>query len=105
MLFLCFLVFVSFFKIPNSMVFISFFSLLQKYPKNNFFNLETLTSCRHIQQIRLHKNVVILAVTNLKYKNYTSFYKLLLLLSGDVSLNSGLIQKSPDISYHMGTTQ
>ena len=30
------------------------FLLLQKCPKNDFFNLETLTSCRHIQHITLH---------------------------------------------------
>ena len=39
-----------------------------------------------------------LAVANLKYKNYTNFYKFLLLLSGDVSLNPGPIQRSPDIN-------
>ena len=74
------------------------FSLLQKCPKNDFFNLETLTSCCHIQHITLHKNFVFLAVTNLKYKNYTNFYKFLLLLSGDVSLNPGPVQRSPDIN-------
>ena len=39
-----------------------------------------------------------MAVANLKYKNYTNFCKFLLLLSGDVSLNPGPIQRSPDIS-------
>ena len=33
-------------------------SLLQKCPKNDFFNLETLTSCHHIQHITLHKKIV-----------------------------------------------
>ena len=65
------------------------FSLLQNCPKNHFFSLETLTSCHHIQHITLHKNFVFLAVTNLKCKNYNNFYKFLLLLSGDVSLNPG----------------
>ena len=74
------------------------YSLLQKRPKNDVLNLETLTSCRHIQHITLHKNFVFLVATNLKYKNYTNFYKLLLLLLGDVSLNPGPIQRSPDIS-------
>ena len=74
------------------------FSVLQKFPKNDFFNLETLTSCRYIQHIALHKNFVFLAVTNLKYKSYTNFYKFLLLLSGDESLNPGPVQRSPDIS-------
>ena len=74
------------------------FSLLQKCPKNDFFNLENLISCRHIQHITLHKNFVFLAVTNLKYKNYTNFYKFLLLLSGEISLNPGPVQRSSDIS-------
>ena len=39
-----------------------------------------------------------MAVTNLKYKNYTNFYKFLLLLLGYLSLNPGPIQRSPDIS-------
>ena len=74
------------------------FSFSQKCPKNDFFYLEVFTSCRHIQHITLHKNFVFLAVTNLKHKNYTNFYKFLLLLSGNVSLNPGPIQRSPDVS-------
>ena len=49
------------------------FSLLQKCQKNDFFNLETLTSCNHIQHITIItiiKNFVFLAVTKLKCKNY-----------------------------------
>ena len=74
------------------------FSLLQKCSKNDFFNLETLTSCRHIQHIKLHKSFVFSAVANLKYKNFTNFYKFLLLLSAYVSLNPGPTQRFPDIS-------
>ena len=37
----------------------------------------------------LRKNLVCLAITNLKYKDYNNFYQFLLLLSGDVSLNPG----------------
>ena len=74
------------------------FSLLQKCPKNDFFNLETLTSCRHIQHITVLKSFVFFAVTNLKYKNYTNFYKFLLLLSEDISLNPGRVKRFPDIS-------
>ena len=74
------------------------FSVLQKCPKSGFFNLETLTSCCQTQHKTLHKIFVFLAVTNLKNKNYTNFYKFLLLLSGDVTLNPGPIQRSPDIS-------
>ena len=74
------------------------FSLLQICPKNDFFNLETLLSCHHILHITLHKKFVFLAVTHIKYKNYPNFYKFLLLLSGDVRLNPGPTQRSPDIN-------
>ena len=77
------------------------FPILQKCPKNDFIDLETLTFCRHIQHITSHKNFVFLAVTNLKCKNYTNF-KFLLLLSGDVSLNPGSVQKSLDINSTIG---
>ena len=60
------------------------------------FNLETLTSCHHIQHITLHTKNCFLAVTNLKCKNYTKFYNLL--LSRDASLNPGPIQRSRDIN-------
>ena len=40
----------------------------------------------------MHQNLVCLAVTNLKYKDYDNFYQFLLLLSGDVSLNPGPVQ-------------
>ena len=43
-----------------------------------------------------------LAITNLKYNNYTNFYKFLSLLSWHVSLNPGPIQKSPDTSSTIG---
>ena len=32
----------------------------------------------------MHRNLVCLAITNLKYRNYNSFYQFLLLLSGEV---------------------
>ena len=60
--------------------------------------MKTLTSCRHIQHITLHKKFVFLAVANLKYKNYINFFKFLLLLSENVSLNPGPIHRSPDTS-------
>ena len=63
------------------------FTSLQKCSTNEFFNLETITSCHYIQHITLHQNLVCLAVTNLKYKDYNNFFQFLLLLSGDVSLN------------------
>ena len=50
------------------------FTSLQKCWTNEFFNLETITSCHYIQHITLHENLVCLAITNLKYKDYNNFY-------------------------------
>ena len=62
---------------------------------NEFFNLQTIASYHYIQYVTLHKNLVCLAITTLKYKNYKNSYQFLLLLSGDVSLNPAPVQISP----------
>ena len=53
------------------------FTSLQICSTNEFFNLETTTSCHYIQHITLHKNLVCLAITNLKYKDYNNLYQFL----------------------------
>ena len=68
------------------------FTSLKKCLTNEFFNLETITSCHYIQRMALHKSLVCLAITNLKYKDYNNFYQFLWVLLGDVSLNPGPIQ-------------
>ena len=49
----------------------------------------------------LHRNLVCLAITNLKFRNYNSFYQFLLLLSGNVSLNPGPVQISPPVNINI----
>ena len=77
------------------------FTSLQKCLTNGFFNLETVKSCHSIQHITLHQNLVCLAITNLKYKDYKNFYQFLLLLSGDVSLKPGPVQISPAVKVNI----
>ena len=77
------------------------FTSLQKCSTNEFFNLETITSCHYIQHIILHRNLVCLAISNLKHRNYNSFYQFLLLLSGDVSRNPGPVQISPPVNVNI----
>ena len=77
------------------------FTSLQKCSTNEFFNLEAITSCHYIQHIILHRYLVCLAISNLKYRNYNSFYQFLLLLSGDVSLNPGPVQISPPVNVNI----
>ena len=71
------------------------FTFLQKCSTNEFFNLDTITSCHYIQHMTLYKNLVCLAITDIKYKDHNNFYLFLLLLLGDVSLNPGPLQISP----------
>ena len=49
------------------------FTSLQKCLTNEFFNLEITTSCHYIQHIILHRNLICLAISNVKYRNYNSF--------------------------------
>ena len=55
----------------------------------------------YIQHITLHKSLVCLAITNLKYKDFNNFYQFLLLLSGDVSLNPGPFQVCPAVNTNI----
>ena len=57
------------------------FASLQKCSTNQFFNLETITSCHYIQHTTLHKNLVCLAIINLKYKDNLQIYKFYQFLS------------------------
>ena len=63
-----------------------------------FFQFRNINILLSNSTHNITQNFCFLAVNNLKNKNYTNFYKFLLLLSGDVSLNPGPIQRSPDIS-------
>ena len=77
------------------------FTSLQKCSTNEFFNLETITPCHYIQHVTLHQNLVCLAITNVKYKDCNNFYQFLLLISGDVSLHPGPVQKSPAVNVNI----
>ena len=77
------------------------FTSLQKCSTNEFFNVGTITSHHYVQHITLHQNLVYLAITNLKYKDYNNFYQFVLLLSGDVSLNPGPLQISPTVNFNI----
>ena len=77
------------------------FTSLQKCLTNEFFKLETITSCQYIRHTTFHKNLVCLVITNLKYKDYKRFYQFLLLLPGDVSLDPGPVQISPAVNVNI----
>ena len=49
----------------------------------------------------LHKNLVFLTITNLKYKDYNNFNPFFLLLSGNVSQYPGPDQISPAVNTNI----
>ena len=49
----------------------------------------------------MHQNLVCLAITKPKYKDYNNFYQFLLPLSGDVSLNPGPVQISLAVNINI----
>ena len=54
-----------------------------------FFSVEVVDLCNRLHDSYHHYQDCFIAISVLKYKNYSTFYQMLLLLSGDVSLSPG----------------
>ena len=55
----------------------------------HFFTIELINKFESLYTSHLHSQSVFLSVSQLMYRNSNSYYRLLLLLSGDISLNPG----------------
>ena len=53
------------------------------------FTFESIDACNLLHASHIHNSFVFFALSKFKYRNKDSFFKLLLLLSGDISLNPG----------------
>ena len=53
------------------------------------FTYESIDACNLLHTCHIHNAFVFFALSKFKYRNKDSFFKLLLLLSGDISLNPG----------------
>ena len=53
------------------------------------FTYESIDACNLLHTSHIHNAFVFFALSKFKYRNKDSFFKLLLLLSGDISLNPG----------------
>ena len=62
---------------------------LQNCQNIDFFEVDTLTIIKDVQCSLLTENMTIVALDRLKFRNHNSFFKYLLLLSGDINLNPG----------------
>ena len=55
----------------------------------HFFTYESIITCDNVETSCLHSDPVLFSISKLQYKNSNSYFNLLLLLSGDISLNPG----------------
>ena len=67
---------------------------LKKYSKGEFFTIESLKTNENISTIKLEMNLNLLTLREMNYKDHTKFFRLILLLSGDINLNTGPTQIS-----------
>ena len=55
----------------------------------HFFAYESVNTCDTVETSCLHSDFVFFSISKLQYRNSNSYFNLLLLLSGDISLNPG----------------
>ena len=53
----------------------------------HFFTYKSINTCDNIEISCLHSNLIFFSISKLQYRNSNSYFNLLLLLSGDISLN------------------
>ena len=56
---------------------------------SKIFTYESIDACNLLNTSHIHTGFVFFALSKFKYRNKYSFFKLLLLLSGDISFNPG----------------
>ena len=59
-----------------------------------FFTFESINICDNVKTSCLDSDLVFSSISKLQYRNSNSYLNLLLLLSGDISLNPGLLHNN-----------
>ena len=60
----------------------------------DFFTYESINTCDNVETSCLHSDLVFFSISKLQNMNSNSYFNLLLLLSGDISLNPGSLQNN-----------
>ena len=55
----------------------------------HFFTYESINTCDNVETSCLQSDLVFFSISKRQYRNSNSYFNLLLLLSGDISLNPG----------------
>ena len=71
---------------------------LKKYSKGEFFTIELLKINENISTIKQEINLNLLTLRKMNYKDHIKFFRLILLLSGDINLNPDPTQISENWS-------
>ena len=66
-----------------------FFNVVRTCTRSEFFAFEFMNMCDDFQFLATRMNSTFYSVSRLKYRNLNSYFHLLILLSGDISLNPG----------------
>ena len=73
-------------------------SILENTLKNvtvsEFFTYESIKACGFANMLRFNRELNLFCFSKLRYRNNKTYFRLLLLLSGDISLNPGPINGS-----------
>ena len=67
-----------------------FFNKMRTCTRSDFFTSEFMNICDDLQFLVTLMNSTFYSVSKLKYRNLNSFFHLLILISGNISLNPGL---------------
>ena len=67
---------------------------LKRYSKGEFFTIESLKTSENISITSQELNLNLLTLRKMNCKDHTKFFRLILLLSGDINLNPGPTQIS-----------
>ena len=67
---------------------------LKKYSKGDFFTTESFKANEKISIARQECNLTLVTLREMNYRDHTKFFRLILLLSGDINLNPGPTQIS-----------
>merc|ERR1712036_116140 len=52
-------------------------------------SIEHYRDCYHLSELQIRSNMEWFAMSKLKFKNFNSYFQMLLMLSGDIAINPG----------------
>ena len=76
--------------------------VIKLFSQSYFFTYKSISTCEYGKTLYLYFDFVFLSISKLQYRNTYSYVILLLLLSGDINLNSNLLhndQLQPEIEW------